>query len=548
VSTGAWLLHRIPGFDPTLPRLRDALGMIVLGAFASALVSATLGIVSLYAIGIQPYSALGSAWLIYWLGDATGALLVTPLVFTLPQLLWVRTRADALKLLALVTLTALACLIVFSDFIPAHQHVFAFAVLPVVMWAAIDFGTAGAALSLFVISTFATLLTALGHGPFAENSAFTNAVLLDLLFTLLAVPGLTLASVIVERERVEREREQLIREQSETEARLRHAAVVESSDDAIVSQDLDGIVLSWNRAASRIFDVTETQAIGQPIARLIPPELRDKEDAIIQRLRAGERMVHVEAIRIIHSGERTHLSSTISPLTDGAGRVVGVVRIVRDITEQKLAEEALSRAKRKLVGVQEQERARIARELHDDIGQRLALLTVGLTGVSDDLQEQASEIAADLQTLSHELHPSRVQVLGIATAMKLFCKEFGAQQEMAVQFDVSSVPDDLPSNIALSLFRVLQEALHNAAKHSGVHECQVQLWRAHGCIHLAVTDCGAGFDVLTAREGGGIGLITMQERVDLVDGELTIQSEPGSGTTIHAWVPTRDVGRSPFDA
>jgi signal transduction histidine kinase len=175
-------------------------------------------------------------------------------------------------------------------------------------------------------------------------------------------------------------------------------------------------------------------------------------------------------------------------------------------------------------------------------------LTVGLTGVSDDLQTQASEIAADLQTLSHELHPSRVHVLGIVTAMTLFCKEFAAQHGMNVQFDTSGVPGDLPSAVALSLFRVLQEALHNAAKHSGVRECQARLWRAHGCVHVAVTDYGAGFDVLTAGEGGGIGLITMRERVDLVDGDVTIQSEPGSGTTIHAWVPTRDAGGLSFGA
>jgi PAS domain S-box-containing protein len=329
------------------------------------------------------------------------------------------------------------------------------------------------------------------------------------------------------------------------QARL--AAIVASSDDAIVSKNLDGIVLSWNRAASRIFGIAEMQALGQPIAQLIPPELRDKEDAIVERLRAGQRMVHVEAIRIIHSGQRTHLSSTISPLTDSAGHVVGVVRIVRDITEQKLAEEALSRAKRKLVGVQEQERARIARELHDDIGQRLALLTVGLTGVSDDLQTQASTIAADLQTLSHELHPSRVQVLGIVTAMTLFCREFAVQQEMDVRFDASDVPDDLPSGIALTLFRVLQEALHNSAKHSGVHQCRARLWREHGCIHLTIIDCGVGFDVVTASDAGGIGLITMRERLDVVDGDLTIQSAPGSGTTIHAWVPMRDVSLAPFD-
>jgi PAS domain S-box-containing protein len=535
-STGGWLLRRT-GFNPLLPRLRDALGLIAIGAFGSAVISSSFGTLALYATGIQPYSGLPSAWLIYWLGDSTGALLVTPLVFTLPQLLQVRTRARIAKLMALVVLTSAACFIVFSNFIPTRLDVFAFAVLPIVMWAAIDFGIAGATLSVFLFASLATILTSLGHGPFSSQTPFTNAVLLDLLFTFLAVPGLALASVIAERERAEVERERLVREQTETEMRLRHAAVVESSDDAIVSQDLDGLVLSWNRAATQIFGVTQTQAIGQSVAGLIPAELRDKEDAIIQRLRTGERMVNIEAIRIIHSGQKTYLSSTISPLKDATGDVVGVVRIVRDITQRKAAEEALVRAKRKLVGVQEQERSRIARELHDDIGQRLALLTIGLTGVSDDLQTQASEIAADLQSLSHELHPSRIEVLGIVTGMRVFCREFAGQHQMDVQFDAGGVSSQLPSSIALSLFRVLQEALHNSAKHSGVRECEVRLWEAHGCIHLQIGDRGAGFDVLSAKESGGIGLITMQERIDLVDGELLVQSEPGSGTTIHAWVP-----------
>jgi len=539
-ATGSWLLRRIPNFDPTLPRLRDALGLIVLGAFGSACLSSLFGILSLYATGIQPYSGIESAWLIYWLGDSTGVLLVTPLVFTLPQLLAIRRGARIAELVALVAVTAFGGFIVFGDFFPVHLDVFAFGLLPLVMWAGIDFGIGGATLSVFLIATIATILTALGFGPFAANTAFTNAVLLDVLFTLLAVSGLTLASVINERERAERERERLIRARVEVEARLRHAAVVESSDDAIVSEDLTGMVLSWNHAASRMFGFAETEAIGRPISQFLPPELLSDEATVLQRLRDGERMVQLERARIAPAGEHIHLLSTISPLRDGTGRLVGTVRSVRDISERKRAEEALARAKRKLVRVQEQERARIARELHDDIGQRLALLTVGLTGVSHELQTQASAIASDLQSLSHELHPSKIEVVGAVPGMRVFCSEFAAQHQFDVHFEASDITRQLSSNISLSLFRILQEALHNTAKHSAVRQCRVRLWEAHGWVHLVVSDEGRGFDPAAAKEHRGIGLITMQERVGLVDGELRVESQPGRGTTVHARVPIVD--------
>ena len=536
-AAGSFLLRRIPNFDPSLSRLRDALGLMVLGAFGSAILSSMFGILSLYATGIQPYSGIESSWLVYWLGDSTGVLLVTPLVFTMPQLFGIRSPARIAELLALVSLTVFGGFIVFGDFFPVHLDVFAFAVLPLVMWAGIDFGIAGATLSVFLIATIATIMTALGFGPFAANTAFTNAVLLDVLFTLLAVSGLTLASVISERERAETERERLIRAQVEVEARLRHAAVVESSDDAIVSEDLDGMVLSWNQAASRMFGFAEAAAIGRPISQLLPPELLSDEVTVLQKLCAGDRLVHLERTRTSASGEKIHLSSTISPLRDSAGRLIGTVRSVRDISERKRAEDALARAKRKLVRVQEQERARIARELHDDIGQRLALLTVGLTGVSKELQTQASQIAADLQSLSHELHPSKIEVVGAVPGMRVFCSEFAAQHQFDVDFEASDITRLLSSNISLSLFRILQEALHNTAKHSGVRQCCVRLWEAHGWVHLVVSDGGKGFDPAATKENRGIGLITMQERVSLVDGELRIESQPGRGTTVHARVP-----------
>jgi len=168
------------------------------------------------------------------------------------------------------------------------------------------------------------------------------------------------------------------------------------------------------------------------------------------------------------------------------------------------------------------------------------LLTVGLTGVSKELQTQASAIASDLQSLSHELHPSKIEVVGAVPGMRVFCSEFAAQHQFDVHFEASDITRELSSNISLSLFRILQEALHNTAKHSGVRQCRVRLWEAHGWVHLVVSDEGKGFDPIAAKEHRGIGLITMQERAGLIDSELRVESQPGRGTTVHARVPIVD--------
>jgi PAS domain S-box-containing protein len=223
-----------------------------------------------------------------------------------------------------------------------------------------------------------------------------------------------------------------------------------------------------------------------------------------------------------------------------------------DITERKLAEENLSQVSRKLIEAQEKERNRIGRDLHDDIGQRLALLAVELQQVKqalpdtavevssrmDELSKQTSEIAADVQALSHELHSSKLEYLGIVTAMRAFCKEFGEQQRVEIEFRTHDLPSPLPSSeISLSLFRVLQEALHNASKHSGVLHFEVQLWGKPGEIHLTVSDSGVGFDTQATKESVGIGLRSMEERLKLVNGEFSVESQPNRGTTIHARVP-----------
>jgi signal transduction histidine kinase len=221
-----------------------------------------------------------------------------------------------------------------------------------------------------------------------------------------------------------------------------------------------------------------------------------------------------------------------------------------DITERKLAESALANVSRKLIEAQEQERTRIGRELHDDIGQRLSLLAVQLQQLNEnslilpevrssmgELQNQASGIAADIQSLSHELHSAKLQYLGIVGAMRGFCREFGEQQKVEIDFQSHDLPSPVSADVSLCFFRVLQEALHNSAKHSGVRHFEVRLWETSAEIHLTVVDSGAGFDREAAKESRGLGLISMEERVKLLKGTLSIESQPKRGTTIHARVP-----------
>ena len=198
----------------------------------------------------------------------------------------------------------------------------------------------------------------------------------------------------------------------------------------------------------------------------------------------------------------------------------------------------------------DQRRARIARELHDDITQRLAMLAIEIEQVKEhaetpsevrdrvhELSNKTNDISSDVQALSHELHSSKLEYLGIVGGMKSWCSEFGERQGMEIEFKSSGLPNSLPSEISICLFRVLQEALHNAAKHSGVERVDVQLREESREIHLIVSDLGKGFDVASAMQNRGLGVTSMQERVRLVGGTIVIDSKPLGGTTIHVRVP-----------
>jgi len=246
------------------------------------------------------------------------------------------------------------------------------------------------------------------------------------------------------------------------------------------------------------------------------------------------------------------------PRFDLEGGFTGYIGSCIDVTEQKLAEEALSRMNQRLIEVQEEERSRLARELHDDINQRIGLLAVNLERLRQDmpasevaLQQRIADecarislLASDIQAMSHSLHSSKLQLLGLAAAAKGFCRELQDLENVQIEFHAAEVPEDLPEHVSLCLFRVLQEALQNAVKHSQSRRFRVSLSGATSRIALSVRDWGTGFRQDAASKGRGLGLTSMSERLKLVGGQLHIESYVGGGTTVNATVPKQAVTHS----
>ena len=233
------------------------------------------------------------------------------------------------------------------------------------------------------------------------------------------------------------------------------------------------------------------------------------------------------------------------------GGVPCMLQVCEDVTERKKVEKNLREMGVRMLMVQEEERRRVARELHDDFSQRLALIAIDLEQLTQQppatrqdwnsrirgLWSQTQELTSDIHRLSHWLHPSKLEDLGLVAAVRSYCKELSRQKTLLVEFSDGDVPRSLPGETALCLYRVVQESLRNVIKHSGSKTAVVELKSEAEEIRLRISDSGKGFDATAAKYNEGLGLVGMHERVLAVGGEITIWSRPGMGTRVEVRVP-----------
>jgi PAS domain S-box-containing protein len=370
------------------------------------------------------------------------------------------------------------------------------------------------------------------------------------------------------------------------------AAIVDSSDDAIVSKNVDGTITSWNKSAERLFGYAAEEAIGRNISLIIPDDRRAEEQEILRKIRNGERVEHFETVRVRKDGTLREFSLTISPVRNATGEVIGASKIARDITEAKRMERELRQSEERLRCLsadleakvrmrmseletrnneilqqseqlrelstrlqltQDEERRRIARDLHDSAGQLIASLGMNLariragvqsnseiTNICEDAQNIIEQLNREIRTTSYLLHPPLLDESGLSGAIHWYIQGLKERGGLEVQLQIREDFGRLPADLELALFRVMQECLTNIHRHSGSRTATVRLYRSASCVSLEVQDHGKGIseEKLTAirAQRGGVGIAGMRERVRHLGGAMEIYSD-SSGTAFKAMIP-----------
>jgi PAS domain S-box-containing protein len=326
--------------------------------------------------------------------------------------------------------------------------------------------------------------------------------------------------------------------------------IVNSSPYGIALQNLDGAVLYANSTLCSMLGLSEEEISRKHCSQFSPPEDAAKDWALFQQLRSGSiHRYEIEKEYYRADGSLIWGRLFVSLLNNRPCPIV--IAWLQDITDRKKTEEELTRVSGKLIETQEQERTRIARELHDDISQRVALVSIQIYSMLQDpncapelqkelcdVKQEMADISSGLHSIAYQLYSPELEHLGLSGAVRSLCRQLAARAQVVVDFHCEDVPKSSVSRaVSLCLFRILQEGLHNAVKHSAVKKFKVTLQVSGDELHLLLSDNGTGFDLESVQCKGGLGLTSMFERVRLINGTLTIDSRPQRGTTIEVRVP-----------
>jgi PAS domain S-box-containing protein len=295
----------------------------------------------------------------------------------------------------------------------------------------------------------------------------------------------------------------------------------------------------------------DAAATFEDVIQRIHPDDREGVECAVRRAVADRSDYAAEYRVVLPDNAQRWVAARGRVYPDTQGKPVRMMGATIDTTERHRAEAAARELGGRLINAQEDERRRMARDLHDDLSQRLALISVELdmfgqqppvqpeviAGRMQELSREVESMASDVHWLAHQLHPAKLEQLGLAATVRGFCKELAAAHEFVIEFESHDVPRALPDDVALCLYRITQEALQNAIKHSGATGAKVELAANERELHLTVTDDGSGFDPQAIDARGSLGIVSMRERARMVRGRISVQSRPGEGTRIEVRVP-----------
>jgi signal transduction histidine kinase len=597
---GAVILTRWIGFDLGINRIRDVSGLVFAAACGTS-VSATIGVATLILSENIPLSSFSTLWIIWFIGNLLGCLVITPLLLT-----WVYhfprrwNRARDLEALVFLVLLVIVSLYVFTNPSGAgafHQALI-YLIFPFAIWAALRLGQIGAASTVFVVSGIAIWGTIHELGPFADMPVNDSLILLQTFTGVVALISLTLAASASEQRRAEK----TLRKQVEELAALNDASklFLENIETQALSEAICRLAVDrFDLSAVWIDQIPSEEKFANPLAAY--PECLQSDGQLTE---LHSRVPELRR-QILETG-RTGLAGIIccqpsfqgvndsifsgKPLRSFAvfpllyGKKLAGILIAADedpdifskeqmlllqsyvnlaaaaiqnswlFDQVRMGNEQLHALSHRLMEVQEAERIHLSRELHDESGQALAALMVNLgllerdaespeliRSHTADLKRITSEVLGNLHALAVKLRPASLDHLGLVTALEQYIQEFNRQYHLDVQFETVGIDSSrLPGDIETALFRIVQESLTNVALHAQASQVDVLLNHRNGALVLSVEDNGIGFNPNQPMNEARLGLFGMRERVEMLAGKLIIESTPGKGTMISVEVPYGD--------
>ena len=435
----------------------------MVAAVLATAVAASVGVTALTLVHAKAWAGYGSAWRIWWLGDAMGVLVVAPLLLTGRDLLrvcrgWRVLEACLLSIAILVTSAA-----IFSPRTAVRDDVLAFVVFPFIIWAALRFRVAGAAVAGLLSASFAVWGTAHGFGPFVNHTPLHNAMLLQVFVAVTSLTGLILAAVINEREHIgeafESEKkllsesesakeklEELVRERTQeleqNTAQLAYQAkLLDLANDAIFIRNAADKISYWNEGAERLYGWASEEVLGRSVHEILRTEFPVPLSEILQTDRWEGELRHTTKY-----GYQITVASRWTTLRDHNGKSVGWLEINTDITARKRAEEAARSLSGRILTLQDDERRRIARGLHDSLGQYLAALKMNLdvfqtskddkAKLASDCSEIVDKCLTETRTISHLLHPPLLDEAGFGSAARWYVDGFSQRSGIKVNLNL----------------------------------------------------------------------------------------------------------------